>query len=48
VLGETYGITPKTVLKQRNRETVEDRRTGQKEPRSTVLSAEEEAMIVAF
>ena len=29
-------------------QTVEDRKTGPKEPRSTVLSEEEEAMIVAF
>ena len=47
-LSRTYGINPKTVLKWRKRETVEDRRTGPREPRSTVLSEEEEAMIVAF
>ncbi|PTN01562.1 integrase-like protein, partial [Rhodovulum imhoffii] len=42
------GINPKTVAKWRKRETVEDRKTGPKAPRSTVLSETEEAMIVAF
>ena len=41
-------INPKTVAKWRKRQTVEDRKTGPKEPRSTVLSEEEEAMVVAF
>ena len=43
-----YGINQKTVAKWKNRDTVADRRTGPKEPRSTVLSAQEEAVIVAF
>ena len=47
-LSRTYGINPKTVLKWRKRATVEDRRTGPSEPRSTVLSTEEEAIIIAF
>jgi transposase InsO family protein len=47
-LSRTYGINPKTVLKWRKRATVEDRKTGPKDPRSTVLSPEEEAVIVAF
>jgi hypothetical protein len=47
-LSRTYGINPKTVLKWRKRETVEDRKTGPKEPRSTVLSSDEEAAVVAF
>ena len=47
-LSRTYGINAKTVLKWRKRETVEDRKTGPKAPRSTVLSAEEEAAVVAF
>lgn len=47
-LSRTYGINPKTVLKWRKRATVEDRRTGPREPHSTVLSVEEEAAIVAF
>jgi transposase InsO family protein len=47
-LSRSCGINPKTVLKWRKRATVEDRRTGPREPRSTVLSEEEEAIIVAF
>ena len=47
-LSQTYGINPKTVLKWRKRETVDDRKTGPKDPRSTVLSEEEEAAVVAF
>jgi 2,4-dienoyl-CoA reductase-like NADH-dependent reductase (Old Yellow Enzyme family) len=47
-LSRELGINPKTVAKWRKRKTVEDQKTGPKEPRSTVLSEEEEAMIVAF
>lgn len=47
-LSRTYGINPKTVQKWRKRATVEDRKTGPKDPRSTVLSQEEEAIIAAF
>jgi transposase InsO family protein len=47
-LAKRYGINQKTVAKWRNRETVGDRRTGPREPKSTVLSVEEEAVIVAF
>ncbi|WP_026988932.1 IS481 family transposase [Fodinicurvata sediminis] len=47
-LRQTYGINPKTVLKWRKRATVTDRQTGPKEPASSVLSLEEEAVIVAF
>lgn len=47
-LSQSYGINPKTVLKWRKRETVEDRKTGPKDPHSTVLSLEQEAIIVAF
>ena len=47
-LRRNNGINPKTVLKWRKRATVEDLKTGPKEPRSTVLSPEEEATIVAF
>jgi len=43
-----FGINPKTVDKWRKRTTVEDLKTGSKNPRSTVLSVEEEAIIVAF
>ena len=47
-LSRELGINPKTVAKWRKRATVEDMKTGPKEPRSTVLTEEEEAMIVAF
>ena len=47
-LSHELGINPKTVAKWRKRTTVEDLKTGPREPRSTVLSECEEAMIVAF
>ena len=47
-LSARYGINPKTVQKWRKRGCVEDAPMGPKERRSTVLSGEEEAMIVAF
>ena len=47
-LSREHGINPKTVAKWRKRRTVEDQKTGPKDPRSTVLSEEEEAMVVAF
>ncbi|UWQ74045.1 IS481 family transposase [Leisingera sp. M658] len=47
-LSRELGINVKTVAKWRKRQTVEDRKTGPKEPNSTVLSKDEEAMIVAF
>ena len=47
-LSQEFGINPKTVAKWRKRETVEDLKTGPKEPRSSVLSEAEEAMVVAF
>ena len=47
-LSREFGINVKTVAKWRKRETVEDRKTGPTCPSSTVLSADEEAMIVAF
>jgi transposase InsO family protein len=48
VLARRHGINPKTVAKWKKRTSVQDERTGPKEPRSTVLSTEEEAIIVAF
>ena len=48
VLAKRYGINQKTVRKWRNRDNVQDHRTGPKDPRSTVLCKEEEAIIVAF
>src|SRR5215210_421469 len=47
-LARRYGISPTTVQKWRKRQTVADARMGPKQPRSTVLSIEEEAVIVAF
>ena len=47
-LSRQLGINVKTVAKWRKRGSVEDTRMGPKEVRSTVLSIEEEAIIVAF
>ena len=47
-LSRELGINPKTVAKWRKRETVEDMKTGPTEPRSTVLTEAEEAMVVAL
>jgi transposase-like protein len=48
MLANRYGINQKTVRKWRNRSSVTDLPTGPKKPRSTVLSVEEEAVVVAF
>ena len=47
-LAKRYGINPKTVSKWRGRTSVSDERTGPREAKSTVLTVEEEAIIVAF
>src|ERR1700751_5374044 len=47
-LSERYGLNPKTVAKWKNRAFVHDAPMGPKDPRSTVLSVEEEAIAVAF
>jgi len=47
-LARRYGINPKTVAKWKRRSSVADVPTGPKQARSTVLSAEEEAIVVAF
>jgi hypothetical protein len=47
-LSRELGINPKTVAKWRKRATVEDMKTGPTEPRSTVLTEAEEAIVVAF
>ena len=47
-LAKRYGINQKTVAKWKQRSTVADLPTGPKEPHSSVLSLEEEAIIVAF
>jgi transposase-like protein len=47
-LARRHGITPKTVAKWKKRTSVQDQRTGPKDPRSTVLTLKEEAIVVAF
>src|SRR3954452_24627719 len=47
-LATRHGINQKTVAKWKRRTSVADRPTGPQEPRSTVLTVEEEAVIVAF
>ena len=47
-LARHYAISPRTVQKWRKRTTVSDQPMGPLEPHSTVLSIEQEAMIVAF
>ena len=47
-LAKRYGINQKTVAKWKKRASVADLPTGPQQPASTVLSAEEEAIIVAL
>jgi transposase-like protein len=47
-LARRHGINPKTVVKWRKRDSTADRRTGPTVPKSTVLSGEQEAIVVAF
>jgi transposase len=47
-LAARYGINPKTAAERRRRSSACDADMGPREPRSTVLSKEEEALIVAF
>jgi hypothetical protein len=47
-LARRYGVNQKTVAKWKKRASVADLPTGPKAPRSSVLSIEEEAIIVAF
>ena len=47
-LAKRFGVSPTTVQKWRKRTTTADAPMGPKEVRSTVLTAEEEAIIVAF
>jgi transposase-like protein len=47
-LAQQYHLNPKTVAKWKKRKTVQDETMGPKQKRSTVLSQEEEALIVAF
>ncbi len=48
VLAQRYGINQKTVAKWKRRTSVADVPTGPKDPKSTVLTIEEEAIVVAF
>ena len=47
-LAERHGINPKTVAKWKKRAFVHDAPMGPKDPRSTVLTVEDEAVAVAF
>ena len=47
-LSEQYDLNPKTVMKWKKRDFVDDAPMGPKEVRSTVLTPQEEAIIVAF
>jgi hypothetical protein len=45
---QEHGVNQKAEAKWRQRRSLADLKTGPKEPRSTVLSIEKEAIIVAF
>jgi len=47
-LASRYGVNQKTIAKWRQRSTVNDLPTGPRQARSTVLSVEDEAIVVAF
>jgi hypothetical protein len=47
-LARRFGVNQKTIAKWRKRSSVADQPTGPKAPRSSILSAEQEAIIVAF
>jgi transposase InsO family protein len=47
-LSKRYGINPKTVAKWRKRTSVTDLKTGPRDAKSTVLSIEDEAIVIAF
>jgi transposase InsO family protein len=47
-LAKRYGINQKTVAKWKQRASVEDLPTGPREPKSTILTVEQEAVVVAF
>jgi transposase len=47
-LAARYNVNPKTIFKWKKRSTVADLPTGPRTPRSSVLSVEEEAIVVAF
>ena len=47
-LARRHGVNPKTIAKWKARSSVSDLPTGPRKPRSTTLSVEEEAVVVAF
>ena len=47
-LSKRLDLNPKTVAKWKKRKGVQDAPMGPKRPRSTILTAEEEATVVAF
>ena len=47
-LATRYGVNQKTVAKWKKRSPASDERTGPKDPHSTVLSLDEEAIVVGF
>src|ERR1700737_3376555 len=47
-LAKRYGINQKTVAKWKQRNSPSDLPTGPRDPRSTVLSVEDEAIVVRF
>jgi len=47
-LAKRHGVNQKTVAKWRKRSSTVDLRTGPKKVRSTTLTIEEEAVVVAF
>ena len=47
-LSQRYGINQKTAAKWKKRASVQDLPTGPNEPKSSVLTIEEEALAVAF
>ncbi len=47
-LANRYSVNPKTIAKWRQRSSVSDLPTGPKQAKSTVLSLEDEAVVVAF
>ena len=47
-LARRHGVNQKTVAKQRKHPSTADLRTGPKEPKSTTLTIEEEAVVVTF
>jgi len=47
-LARRHGVNQKTIAKWKKRSSTADLRTGPKEPRSTTLTIQEEAVVVAF